>query len=466
MAAIINRKKSYSVVYTYTDKNGEKKQKWETWRAFEDAKRRKAEIENQLFTGAFVPPKKMTIAEFMAEFVSVYGERSWSLATYDGNMALIRNYIIPVMGDIQIQSVNARMVDQLIRQLQKTESVTSRCRKPRTKYLSPSNIDKILTLLKSAFNQAVRWEFIAKNPFLLASGPKVEYQPREIWTAEMIRTALDQCRDSKLYIAMNLSFACSLRLGEVLGLTWDNVHISDVDLYDDNAYVYINKELVRVSKKAIETLDSKDVLLSFPAFMARTTTQVILKTPKTKSSIRKIWLPKTVAYILREWKQSQDELKQFFGEDYRDYNLVLAQSDGRPCEGRIIEKAFQQLREEAGLPRVVFHSLRHSSTTYKLKLNNGDLKATQGDTGHAEIDMITKVYAHILDEDRKLNAQKFETAFYSNPDLREVHAPAAPAAPVPPDSSSQLAAELQKSPALAGVLATLIHANAGTAGQN
>lgn len=75
------------------------------------------------------------------------------------------------------------------------------------------------------------------------------------------------------------------------------------------------------------------------------------------------------------------------------------------------------LKEKAGLPNVVFHSLRHSSTTYKLKLNHGDLKATQGDTGHAEIDMITKVYAHILDEDRKVNAQKFETAFYSNPDL-------------------------------------------------
>ena len=56
----------------------------------------------------------------------------------------------------------------------------------------------------------------------------------------------------------------------------------------------------------------------------------------------------------------------------------------------------------------MFHSLRHSSTTYKLKLNHGDLKATQGDTGHAEIDMITKVYAHILDEDRKVNAQKFD----------------------------------------------------------
>ena len=54
----------------------------------------------------------------------------------------------------------------------------------------------------------------------------------------MIRTALDQCTDSKLYVAMNLSFACSLRMGEILGLTWNNVHISDDDIADDNAYVF------------------------------------------------------------------------------------------------------------------------------------------------------------------------------------------------------------------------------------
>ena len=46
-----------------------------------------------------------------------------------------------------------------------------------------------------------------------------------------------------------------------------------------------------------------------------------------------------------------------------------------------MEKEFSKLREKTGLPYVVFHSLRHSSTTYKLKLNHGDLKTTQGDTG-------------------------------------------------------------------------------------
>lgn len=108
-------------------------------------------------------------------------------------------------------------------------------------------------------------------------------------------------------------------------------------------------------------------------------------------------------------------------------------------------------------PKVVFHSLRHSSTTYKLKLNHGDLKATQGDTGHAQIDMITSVYAHILDEDRKINTQKFESAFYANPDLRSVRPPEEPkeSAPATLDLEA-LVEQLRKSPELANTLAALL----------
>lgn len=41
------------------------------------------------------------------------------------------------------------------------------------------------------------------------------------------------------------------------------------------------------------------------------------------------------------------------------------------------------------------------SVTYKLKLNKGDIKAVQGDSGHSQTDMVTDVYSHIIDEDRK-----------------------------------------------------------------
>ena len=262
-------------------------------------------------------------------------------------------------------------------------------------------------------------------------------------------------------VDINNRIVCSLRMGEILGLTWENVHISDEDIAADNAYVYIDKELTRASKRAIETLGEKDIYYIFTPLMPNTSTRIILKKPKTDSSIRKVWLPKTLAYILREWKKSQDELKGFLGDEYQDFDLVVALPNGRPCEDRIILKEFAKLREDAGLPKVVFHSLRHSSTTYKLKLNHGDLKATQGDTGHAEIDMITSIYAHILDEDRKVNAQKFETAFYAKPDLRNVRPPEEPAKSEPATLDLEsLVEQLQKSPELASALAALIAAQA------
>ena len=52
MASIIKRKKNYSIVYTYYNEKGEKKQKWETRSSYQDALKRKAEIENQKHTGA------------------------------------------------------------------------------------------------------------------------------------------------------------------------------------------------------------------------------------------------------------------------------------------------------------------------------------------------------------------------------------------------------------------------------
>lgn len=374
---------------------------------------------------------------------------------YDSQTALIANYINPIIGDMEVQDITTRVVDKYIQTLQKTPSVSRKNRKARTEFVTNSTIEKIIKLLRCAFKQAVRWELIEKNPFDNVVLPKTEYKKRDIWDAETIRLALDQCTDSKLYIAMNLAFACSLRMGEILGLTWKNVHIEDENIATDNAYIYIEAELARASKQAIETLGEKDIYHIFTPLMPNTSTRIILKKPKTDSSIRKVWLPKTVAYILREWKTSQEELKSFLGDEYQNFDLVVALPNGRPCENRIIEKEFSLLKQKAGLPNVVFHSLRHSSTTYKLKLNHGDLKVTQGDTGHAEIDMITKVYAHILDEDRKINAQKFESAFYANPDLRKV----TPPQEQPQAQTIDLAAlieQLQKSPELANTLAALI----------
>ena len=422
MAAIIKRDNNkYAVVYRYVDENGKIKQKWETPTDYKTAKARKAEIEHHQANNTFNIPRDETLEEFLKEYVSTYGLTTWGLSVYDSNTALIRNYINPLIGDIKIQQINSRIIDKYIQALKTTPTVSTKTHKAREKYVTDKTIDKICRLLHCAFNQAVRWEILGKNPMDSATPPKIEYAKRDIWDIDTIRKALEECEDGKLYIAMTLSFACSLRAGEILGLQWERVHISDKDIVNDNAYIVIDRELERVSNNALNILDKKDVYHVFPPLRANTTTRRVLKAPKTKSSIRRVWMPITVAKILRNWREQQEKIKEFLGNEYHDYDLVVALENGNPCEVRVLEESFKNLKEKSGLPNVVFHSLRHSSTTFKLLLSKGDIKSVQGDTGHATADMVTRVYAHISDEKRKVNAKIFEQAFYSASALKNVN---------------------------------------------
>ena len=163
----------------------------------------------------------------------------------------------------------------------------------------------------------------------------------------------------------------------------------------------------------METLEHKDVLRVFPESKTNNHTVLVLKKPKTATSTRKVFLPKTVAQMLVAWKERQEEVKEALGDEYSDFDLVMANDLGMPTEASRITKLFKDLIRRNDLPEVVFHSLRHSSITYKLKLNGGDIKAVQGDSGHAQATMVTDQYSHILDDDRKTNAELFEKAFYS-----------------------------------------------------
>ena len=121
---------------------------------------------------------------------------------YDSQNSLIANYINPIIGDMKVQDVTTRVVDKYIQTLQKTPAVNTRTHHAKTEFVTNATIEKIIKLLRCAFKQAVRWELVAKNPFDNVVLPKVEYKKRDIWTADMIRTALDQCTDSKLYVAI------------------------------------------------------------------------------------------------------------------------------------------------------------------------------------------------------------------------------------------------------------------------
>lgn len=219
-----------------------------------------------------------------------------------------------------------------------------------------------------------------KNPATDATLPKYKAKEREIWTAEMLMQAIDACENKWLKVALHLAFSATVRMGELLGLTWDCVDISDEAIAENRAYIYINKQVERVTKEALEELNSKEVILVFPSQRKNNKTVRVMKTPKTENSERKIYIPKYVAQCLAEIKKEQDELKEVLGNEYMDYNLVMATTFGMPINGSYIREQMQKVIDKEGMPDVVFHSLRHTSVTYKLKLSGGDIKSVQGDS--------------------------------------------------------------------------------------
>ena len=413
MASIVKRKKKFSVVYTYTDDAGKKHQKWETFDTNAEAKKRKAQVEYEQDAGTFIVPSAKTVRDLLEDYMSIYGVNTWAMSTYEGRRGLISNYIDPIIGDMRLDSVTPRVMDKYYRDLLTVRTVCVNNVKPRNEFLTAHTVREIHKLLRNAFNQAVKWELMARNPVEHATLPKEEHQHRDIWTADILFKAIEVCDDDILKLALNLAFACSLRMGEMLGLTWDCVDVSPVSIEAGRASIYIDKELQRVNREVLEQLGEKDVKFKFPPLLASTNTALVLKSPKTKTSVRRVFLPKTVAEMLVARKAAIDELKDLFGDEFLDYNLVFCSTNGRPIEGQTINRSFNQLIKDHGFPKVVFHSLRHSSITYKLKLNGGDMKSVQGDSGHAQVKMVADVYSHIIDDDRRMNAQRFEEEFYS-----------------------------------------------------
>lgn len=165
--------------------------------------------------------------------------------------------------------------------------------------------------------------------------------------ASILYAALEQAKADEhvIYIAVKIALWAGLRLGEVLALTWRNVHLLEAG----ESFLVVNRAL-----KMVKGPDEKYV----PEFGK----------PKSKAGYRTIPIPETLVEALRYEKDRQADNRRFFGEHYRENDLVCCDSDGSPYLRWDIQKPFARFARKHGF-KIRFHDLRHTFGT--LMANTG-----------------------------------------------------------------------------------------------
>ena len=379
MASIIKRNNNFCVVYSYKDANGTPKQKWETFTDLSDAKNRKKEVEYKESVGTFVVPQCKTLNDLLPEYVALYGKSKWALSTYQANTALIANYIAPLIGSMKLQDITTRVIEGYYQRLLKYEAADPMCGKRKHQFVSPSTVRSVHKILRSAFEQAVKWELMEKNPCIYATLPKYTSKKRDIWTAETLFRALKVCDDPKLRLCINLSFSCSLRLGELLGLTWDCIDFT-------NGTISVRQQARQEQKKG---------------------GQYYFSTPKNGKG-RVLAVPQSVLTLFRAQQDKQKEMAAYAGTAWDNvHNLVFTNAAGSFLSHRTVYDCFKRIVKSIGMETMLFRDLRHSYAVASIK-NGDDIKTVQENLGHATAAFTLDVYVHATNQMKKASADRME----------------------------------------------------------
>jgi integrase len=228
--------------------------------------------------------------------------------------------------------------------------------------LSARTVGYVHRVLSHALKDAVVAGLIVRNPAGVVKPPRSSKPETTTWSAEDASAFLRHVEKDRLYALWALLATTGMRRGEALGLKWD-----DVDL--DECRVTIKRGLVLAGAKVLES------------------------PPKTKAGGRLVVLHPRTADALRAHRKQQLEERIAVG-GWEDGNWVFANEVGDHLYPDRITKQFGKLVEEADLPRIRLHDLRHTVAT--LALTAGvHAKIVQELLGHSSITVTLDTYSHV-----------------------------------------------------------------------
>lgn len=295
---------------------------------------------------------RQTVAEYLRGWLD---DRRHALkpATLYGYQLFVENDLIPALGHIPLESLRHEHVAQLVTDME-------------TRGRGAVTITRMVAALSSALSAAVRQRRLTHNVAKDVATPRSERTEFVPWSAAQAAAFLEHAAGDDLAELFEVLMGTGLRRGEAFGLRW-----SDVDL---------SRRVLRV-RRTVSEVNGRQVTGE----------------PKTRGSAAGVGLSQRVVDALTRQRARQNGQRLEWGDAYEDGDLVFARANGAPLRAKSVLGRFHRLSDEAGLPRVRLHDLRHLAAT--LMITAGVPLALVSKTlRHSRVGITVDLYGHLTEE--------------------------------------------------------------------
>ncbi len=324
-----------------------------------DAERELARLLHELHTGQFVEPGRETLGDFLTRWLRDCAALNVQPKTYERYAEIVHTHLIPQLGQLRMEKLRPAHIQKYYAEALKTG------RRDGKGGLSSSTVLYHHRVLRCALQQAVTWRLLPRNPADDVTPPRASEREMRALSQEDADKLLEVAKESPHYTAIVLAVTTGLRRGELAALRWQ-----DLDL--TRRYLTVH-QAVEVTKAG--------------GFR--------FKEPKTAGSRRTISLPAMAVEALKQHRAEQARQRLMFGPGYQDHGLVLASSDGTPCNPMALTKCLKPLLKKAGLPPLRLHELRHTHASQLINLKIDPLTVSKR-LGHSKVSTTMDVYGHLM----------------------------------------------------------------------
>jgi integrase len=290
----------------------------------------------------------VTAAEWMTGWLAGK-QRTRRASTVRGYESHLRVHILPVIGDLPLERLNAGHVEQVLAAVPGSAATRQR----------------VFATLRAALSAAVRQRRIPASPAVGIELEAAERAEAKTWTPAQAQQFIDATAADPLGLAFRIALLTGPRRGDLLGLRW-----SGADL--DTGVLTVDHTILQLGGKVTEGR------------------------PKTAPGERRIYLGPATAVLLRDHRRAQLAARMQGGPGWQDHDLIFCRADGSPWPPDYVSRRFRALAEQAGLPPVKLHEARHSANS-AMRAAGVDADLRMRTIGHVSRD-VHAGYTHFWDD--------------------------------------------------------------------